>query len=357
MDARRRPTARRSTACRAPRRSCAVAARAARLFAMAVFGTDVDRPLYGRGPSAGLRFTVYAILSIVLMYYDQHGHWVQRLHFALEAAAYPVQVAVSSPRAAWNWLTQSLQTRDALRAENERLHDQVLALEMSVVRQDALEQENAELRGLRAALPPFIKKWQLAEIISVETNPLRQRIVINKGADRRRGGQSGGGRRQRRARPGRPRRALECRGDPGHRSGARDPGRGDAQQPALHCGGLRQYRRAAAALPGGQFRRQERRSAGELGAGRRVSLRPAGGAHQRRAAREPTSCWRRCARSRWRTSSATARWCCCRSSRPHPAAPAPNPPIAPEAAPAPQAGAENRQIRTNDYGTRSAAPP
>ena len=65
---------------------------------MAVFGPDVDRPLYGRGPSAGLRFTVYAILSIALMYYDQHGHWVQRLHFALDAAAYPVQVAVSSPR-------------------------------------------------------------------------------------------------------------------------------------------------------------------------------------------------------------------------------------------------------------------
>src|SRR5579863_10045185 len=149
---------------------------------MTVFGPDVDRPLYGRGPSAGLRFTVYAILSIALMYYDQHGHWVQRLHFALDAAAYPVQIAVSSPRTAWNWMTQGLQTRDALRAENKRLHDQVLALEMSVVREDALEQENAELRGLHASLPPFIKKWQLAEIISVETNPLRQRVVINKGA-------------------------------------------------------------------------------------------------------------------------------------------------------------------------------
>ena len=36
---------------------------------------------------------------------------------------------------------------------------------MSVVREDALEQENAELRGLHASLPPFIKQWQLAEII------------------------------------------------------------------------------------------------------------------------------------------------------------------------------------------------
>ena len=147
---------------------------------MAVFGTDLDRPLYGRGPSAGLRFTGYAAISIALMYYDQHGHLAQRLRFALEAAAYPVQVAVSSPGAAWRWLTQSFESRDALRAENQQLSARVTGLELSVMRQAALEQENSELRALRASLPPLIKHWQLAEIISVETNPLRQRVVINK---------------------------------------------------------------------------------------------------------------------------------------------------------------------------------
>jgi rod shape-determining protein MreC len=148
---------------------------------MAVFGTEVDRPLYGRGPSAGLRFTGYAALSIALMYYDQHGHLAQRLRFALDAAAYPVQIAVSSPGAGWRRLTQSFQSRDELRAENDQLRARVSGLELSVIRQAALEQENNELRGLRQSLPPLIKHWQLAEIISVETNPLRQRVVINKG--------------------------------------------------------------------------------------------------------------------------------------------------------------------------------
>lgn len=149
---------------------------------MPVFGTDLDRPIYGRGPSAGLRFTGYAALAITLMYYDQHGHLAQRLRFALDAAAYPVQVAVSSPENFWRWLTQSFQTRDELRVENEQLRARVTGLELSVIRQAALEQENNELRGLRTSLPPLIKHWQLAEIISVETNPLRQRVVINKGA-------------------------------------------------------------------------------------------------------------------------------------------------------------------------------
>jgi rod shape-determining protein MreC len=150
---------------------------------MAVFGTDVDRPIYGRGPSPGLRFTVYAVISVVLMYYDQHGHWEQRLRYALEAAAYPVQVVVNSPSAGWRSLHENFRGRELLRAENEQLRAHERELELQLVRESALEHENAELRGLHDALPPpLIKHALLAEIISVETNPLRQRVVINKGA-------------------------------------------------------------------------------------------------------------------------------------------------------------------------------
>jgi rod shape-determining protein MreC len=120
-------------------------------------------------------------LSIALMYYDQHGHLAQRLRFALDAAAYPVQVAVSSPGAGWRYLSQNFQSRDELRTENQQLKARVTDLELRVIREAALEQENNELRNLRQSLPPFIKRWQLAEIISVETNSLRQRVVINKG--------------------------------------------------------------------------------------------------------------------------------------------------------------------------------
>ena len=46
-----------------------------------------------------------------------------------------------------------------------------------------MQQENAELRELHAALPPLTKKWLLAEVVSVETDPLRQRLLINKGGN------------------------------------------------------------------------------------------------------------------------------------------------------------------------------
>ena len=148
---------------------------------MAGFGTSVGRPIYGRGPSPGLRFTVYALLSLTLMYLDQRARWSERLRFGLAAAAYPVQVAVNSPAAAWHWLTDSFSTRSTLHTQNQQLHTQVQTLQLTLLRQQALEQENAQLRALHATAPPLVKKWLIAEVIGVDAGTLRQRLIINKG--------------------------------------------------------------------------------------------------------------------------------------------------------------------------------
>ncbi|MFT3907497.1 MAG: rod shape-determining protein MreC [Steroidobacteraceae bacterium] len=146
------------------------------------FGSPSDRPLYDRGPSAGLRFAVYALLALVLMYLDQRGRWTSQLRYGLQALAYPVQTAVNSPASMWRWLTESLQSRSALRTENDELREALRTAQLAALRADGLERENVELRGLKAALPPLIKKWQLAEVIGVDSNPSRQRVVINHGA-------------------------------------------------------------------------------------------------------------------------------------------------------------------------------
>ena len=145
---------------------------------MAGFGTSIGRPIYGRGPSPGLRFTVYAILALTLMHLDQRAHWSERIRYGLEAAAYPVQIAVNSPLAAWHWMTDSFSTRGMLRAQNQQLHTQVQELQLAMLRHQALEQENAQLRELQAALPPLIKKWLVAEVIGVDSGTLRQRLII-----------------------------------------------------------------------------------------------------------------------------------------------------------------------------------
>lgn len=149
---------------------------------MAAFAAGSYRPSPGRGASPGFRFTLYAILAIVLMFLDQRRGWLEQARYYLSAAAYPLQLAVNSPTAAWQWLEQSFETREALEAQNAALLTREHALELKSQRFEALARENGELRGLRDALPPVADHWIVAEVVNVELNSLRQRVLINRGA-------------------------------------------------------------------------------------------------------------------------------------------------------------------------------
>lgn len=145
------------------------------------FGVSANRSLASRGPSPGFRFTLYAIVAMTLMFLDQRGEWLAQMRYVLQAAAYPIQLAVSSPSSAWRWLQESSRTRDSLRAENEELRNRQRQLEVRAARYDALSRENAELRGLRDALPPVAEKWLVAEVVNIQPNSLRQSYLLNRG--------------------------------------------------------------------------------------------------------------------------------------------------------------------------------
>jgi len=149
---------------------------------VAAFGTPAGRPWQGRGGSAGFRFTLYAAVAVVVMYLDQRQHYLEQLRYLLQAAAYPIQLAVNSPPAAWRWIGQSFESRERLQAENARLRAAQRDLELRSMRYEALARENGELRGLRAALPPVADRWLAAEIVSIQLSSLRQRLLIDRGA-------------------------------------------------------------------------------------------------------------------------------------------------------------------------------
>jgi len=142
------------------------------------FGTGASS---ARGGSPGFRFTIYAILSIVIMFLDQRGAYLEQVRYALNIAAYPIQLLVSSPSAAWRWAQESTATRDALRAENERLTTRNRELELRSMRYEALAHENDQLRGLKEALQPVAERWLVAEIVDIQLNSLRQRVMIDRG--------------------------------------------------------------------------------------------------------------------------------------------------------------------------------
>ena len=143
------------------------------------FGTGATS---GRGGSPGFRFTLYAAASIVIMFMDKRGEYFERVRYVLDAAAYPIQLAVSSPSAASRWIKESVAARDVLQAENARLLARERELELRSMRYEALARENDQLRGLRDALPPVAEKWLIAEIVDIQLNNLRQRVILNRGA-------------------------------------------------------------------------------------------------------------------------------------------------------------------------------
>jgi len=148
---------------------------------MAVFGTATNRSFGGRGPSFGFRFFCYALLSVVLMFYDQKGGWLDTARYGLQAAIYPLQLAVNSPSAAWRWLEESFTTRETLRAEVDRLRENLRNQQLITLRQAALEKENATLRNLDSMLPNVIEKRLVGEVINLEVSTLRQRLLVNRG--------------------------------------------------------------------------------------------------------------------------------------------------------------------------------
>lgn len=116
------------------------------------------------------------------MILDQRFNWLGRAHYVLQAASYPVELAVSSPVTAWRWLQSSFATRDSLEAENQRLRARLRDLELRSMRYDALARQNAALIGLRDALPPVAQRWLAADVVNIQLDSLRQRLLIDRGS-------------------------------------------------------------------------------------------------------------------------------------------------------------------------------
>lgn len=147
---------------------------------MSSLAANRDRP--PRGTPAGLRFFGYASLALALMWADQRGGILERVRYGLDAAAYPLKIALNSPAAAWRWTQDLFEERAALQTENRALRDRLRALELQSMRRQALERENAELRGLRESLRGVATKWLPARVVAQQIDTQRHRLTVDRGA-------------------------------------------------------------------------------------------------------------------------------------------------------------------------------
>lgn len=141
-----------------------------------------SRPIIGRGPPLGLRFVILGILSVVVMTFDHRDHYLVTARYWLGSGANLLDAAVQSPVDAWNWLANSFSDRRRLRAENERLSEDLRVARVKLLQFESMSEENRRLRAIRGASQGFPERTLIAEIIHVDVDPFRHRVRINKGA-------------------------------------------------------------------------------------------------------------------------------------------------------------------------------
>ena len=140
------------------------------------------RPLLLGGPALGLRLIVLAILSLGLMIADHRQQRLAVIRDWMSAVVYPVQWIVQAPLAAWDSVRESLASRTRIEADNVRLTADNLVLRLKQMRYESLEQENQRLRAARESSSRVVQRTLVAEIVRVDLDPFRQRVLVNKGS-------------------------------------------------------------------------------------------------------------------------------------------------------------------------------
>jgi rod shape-determining protein MreC len=134
-----------------------------------------------RNASPGLRFFLTATLSLALMYLDHRGTYLEPVRVYLGEAMYPLQVAIDSPAAALGWMRENLALSQRLIAENEALRRESLTTSAELQRLAALQAENARFRALLDSKSRVPDRVVVGEILAVDMDPLRHRVILNKG--------------------------------------------------------------------------------------------------------------------------------------------------------------------------------
>lgn len=142
---------------------------------------DRKSPLFSEGAAGTLRLATYLVLAVLLMVADYRGQYLARVRDFGETLAGPIYWLAAAPmrvaRAAWG----ATEERSELRDENDRLQRELMLAGARLSRLAAVQEQNTRLRELLDARVKLGLKVQLAELVDVDLDPFRHRLVLNAG--------------------------------------------------------------------------------------------------------------------------------------------------------------------------------
>jgi rod shape-determining protein MreC len=122
------------------------------------------------------------ILAIALIAADQRFAHMREIRTFLSMATFPLVFIAGTPSRLADWLGDAFEARHQLKQDNDRLRQDNLQLRARLQQMDALEAENMRLRDLLGSSFKIGDRVLIAELVSVDLDPYRQQVVINKGS-------------------------------------------------------------------------------------------------------------------------------------------------------------------------------
>jgi hypothetical protein len=107
-----------------------------------------QQPFFNRGPSPLARFLLFSLVALTLIVADSRFKYLVHVQQVVAVALYPLQRVALAPAALFERVSGFFTAQAQLSERNNTLEQQNLVNAAALLRLEALELENARLRGL-----------------------------------------------------------------------------------------------------------------------------------------------------------------------------------------------------------------
>ncbi len=116
---------------------------------------------------------------------DHRTDYVNNIRSGLSLVIYPLRYVMDLPSNIFGWGQTTFVSRGTLQKQNETLRTQNNILRAQLQKSIFIEAENIRLRNLLKSSKRVGERILIAELLSVNLDPYRQQVVINKGLSER----------------------------------------------------------------------------------------------------------------------------------------------------------------------------
>ena len=132
--------------------------------------------------SSTLRLLAYLALAITLIVLDDQGGWMSRLRAQANVLVQPIWALAGVPGRVGASVKDNAASHNQLVSENRELRNQLLVANARLTRLQTAALDNAQLRELLNVAERNGLDVQLAPILDIDLDPVKQRLVLDSGS-------------------------------------------------------------------------------------------------------------------------------------------------------------------------------